>query len=477
MNLINVLTKSHFLRYMIAFGLIALVAFRLLADENHVKPLIGFSFLILGFTFAFYLNMSWRLITLIHSAHAHLTPQFFAKTKQAVVVTIALSLLPSLAFMPNFDLFSNVLAGQLLIILVIGLCYIFTPLFWLFVGVFILNGAFSYIVTEFNLTESFNQVIALVALALPLTIPFSLLALGIMIWRLDNFKLSADKLAQIKSGFSGNKFKPVSLNNSRANNQADAQEKTKKRFTFINFSMPTDKPYIGLRKLLATQKQLNKQQLLIIANGHPPFLTWLSMSIILGVFLVSYALASIDLFLVSLTDVTVFALVGFSGSLMLLSFINFLTHYRLNRLYLAKLRLTPLFKNDDDFSASLFKTYLKQQATCIVFSTVFVVIFFSLLGRMNVYFLAQLLSIYLVVFCYVTSLLLLGLSYNLMHKKIMMLLPIVFFIAINIYTLMYYFDVIDLSVSIMFAIVVSAILLLTLSWFNWKKHGINWQLA
>ena len=144
--------------------------------------------------------------------------------------------------------------------------------------------------------------------------------------------------------------------------------------------------------------------------------------------------------------------------------------------YLARLRLTPLFKNDSEFLYLLLKVFFKQQFIMLIFTLFSVSLVSWMIWPERPEVIANTLVLNLVSFCLFSALTLFGWHTKWQIKKLVAAVMIILFIILLPTALISFEQHFLLTDSSAFLFVLGcSVVLLMLMLAKWRAQALNWQ--
>ena len=144
--------------------------------------------------------------------------------------------------------------------------------------------------------------------------------------------------------------------------------------------------------------------------------------------------------------------------------------------YLARLRLMPLFNNDQEFSSLVLKVFFINQGKLLLFTLVSSTLVISMVWSESTTLLANTLVINMVSFCLFSALTLFGWHTKRQIKTmIMVVMMILFILLIPIAMISYTQNTHLLTSNITLGMMVTGFSLLMLALVKWKFKAPSWQ--
>ena len=455
MNLIHVFTKNWLLRL---FYLLAIVSGIVSSFALEDKMTVSVVFFMAG-NFYLYLTLAYRILILSQNDFAYTIPNYFEKLKKTLLIIVLVSLLPNLVILPDVQLFSAALTWQLSLLILLVLTA-FQPKTWFLLAFIFIAPSVLEEITD-NSTVSLD-VFSYYNYSFPLLFAVVFLFLH----KLEKIKLSDKAKSQYLKLANQSMMMSFSDNEKKA---LKSPNKVQQWFNGGNLAI--------YRKMLMNNQVLKRHQLVEISCVGPSSIgraSWLAYTCGIVLFCLtanyfSFSFEAIERSYLMFVGVITSGFVGISST-------TFLYTAKGRKNYLARLRVSPLFHDDQQFSYALLTTLFKSQITVVLLAVVnSLIVFITVIPELgNV--LSNTLAINALLFFLGTGLVLLSFQTTWLHEYF------VYFI-IGIATLVSVF-LVDISLSNQFELINNPIyvytLLMSVGLFvmglvAWLTKPISWQ--
>jgi len=459
MNIINILTKGWLFRIFTVLLLLIAIAFSFIMDASEKQSTYGVAFPILFINFYLLGLVGYRVALLSQHTMAKVIPDYYLRLKGAVKKILGFSLLTTLTLLPNVIMMLGSMTWLLVIFLFLVISYI-QPSVWLVFSASIFAVTFSSF--DLTLEQAHYWLWQVPAYCLPL---FGFISYQV-IERLEKFKMK-EELKLRYSTYSG-------LSMASSFNGIDKiPEKARPKFQ----QWIIDNNLVMFRKLLRSDKKISKLTLVDIASsgvnrfGKATFFGWSAMVVLFCLYQ--------HFFPLSTNTADSFYMIFFAMfSVSLTAMGSIISFFTLNerKEYLARLRLMPLFNNEQEFSQLVLKVFFINQGKLLLFTLVSSTLVISMVWSEPTELLANTLVINTVSFCFFSALVLFGLHTKSHVKTIIMVIMVILFILlIPVAVITYYQNIHLLMSNTTQGVMIIGFVLLMLALAKWKFKIPSWQ--
>jgi len=458
MSIVNILTKGWLFRIFTVLLLLTAIGFSFFLDTSEEKSTYGVAILLVLINFYLLGLVGYRIALLTQHNMAQVIPDYFRQLKRAIKQILLFSLLTTLTLLPNVTMVIGAMTWLMIIFLFIAISYIIPSIWFVFsASIFALTfGSF-----DFTLEQAHYWLWQVPAYCLPL---FSFISYQV-IERLEQFKMK-ESLKLRYSTYSG-------LSMGGTFNSIDKMpDKARPKLQ----QWIIDNNLVMFRKLLRSDKIISKLTLVDIASsgvnrfGKATFLGWSTAVVLFCLYQQFFPLstnASDNFYMMFFAMFSV----GINAMGSIVSF--FTLNERKD--YLARLRLMPLFNNEQEFSQLVLKVFFINQGKLLLFTLVSSTLVISMVWSEPAKLLVNTLVINVVSFCLFSTLTLLGWHTKKQVKTIMMVIMVILFILLIPIALISYDQNINLFTSeITQGLMVSGFILLMLALVKWKLKAPSW---
>ncbi len=459
MNIINILTKGWLFRIFTVLLLLIAIGVSFFMEASEKQSTYGVAFLIFFINFYLLGLVGYRVALLSQHTMAKVVPDYYLQLKGAVKKILGFSLLTTLTLLPNVIMMLGSMTWLMVIFLFLAISYI-QPSVWLVFSASIFAVTFSSF--DFTLEQADYWLWQVPAYCLPL---FGFISYQV-IERLEKFKMK-EELKLRYSTYSG-------LSMASSFNSIDKMpEKARPKFQ----QWIIDNNLVMFRKLLRSDKKISKLTLVdIAASGINRFgkATFFGWSTAVALFCLYQ-----QFFPLSTNTADDFYMMFFGMfSISLTAMGSIISFFTLNerKEYLARLRLMPLFNNEQEFSRLVLKVFFINQGKLLLFTLVSSTLVISMVWSEPTELLANTLVINTISFCFFSALVLFGLHTKKQVKTIIMVIMMILFILLIPVAVITYDQNIHLLMSnTTQGVMVIGFVLLMLALAKWKFKIPNWQ--
>ncbi|NQZ23823.1 MAG: hypothetical protein HRT53_17455 [Colwellia sp.] len=459
MSIINTLTKGWLFRIFTALLLLTAIVFSFFWDTSEKQSTYGVAILILFINFYLLGLVGYRVALLTQHTMAKVIPDYYLQLKGAVKKILLFSLLTTLTLLPNVTMMLGTMTWLLVIFLFLAISYL-QPSVWLVFSASIFAVTFSSF--DFTLAETNYWLWQVPAYCLPV---FGFISYQV-INRLDRFKMRPELKVRY-STYSG-------LSMSSSFNSIDKMpEKARPKLQ----QWIIDNNLVMFRKLLRSDKKISKLTLVDIASsgvnrfGKASFFGWSTTVALFCLYQHFFPLSTN-----TADDFYMMFFAMFSVGINAMgSTISFFTLNE-RKEYLARLRLMPLFNNEQEFSRLVLKVFFINQGKLLLFTLVSSTLVISMVWSDPTKLLVNTLVINTVSFCFFSALVLFGLHTKKQVKTIIMVIMMILFILLIPVAVISYKENIHLLISnTTQGVMVIGFVLLMLALAKWKFKVPSWQ--
>lgn len=469
MNLLHTLTKGWFIRgfYLLVLVPVLYVRFTVgLVNVDNKQVAFVYALALLAVNALCYVKISWQVVALTKQSLAAIIPYYHQKIKRALYQLILVSLLPALLLLPNIQLFFSLISVQLMLICLIVLCYLFPTIYGLVLILLVGNVFIQQLLQTFNIGMSNETAyfifIELTAYCLPIWLFFSVYS----IHRLEHLQVSEKLIKYIKMSFTADAFKLKAMRDE----EVTSDNVISQFFQRIRLGAST-----RIRKQLLTTKN-NKVDLLSVANEAFLFSSRENLAVA-GLFMFSvYIMLQFDLFTLhnSVDGVFLFAL---SGSVMACSLLHIVSHFWEKKSYLSRLRLTPLFNDEQDFTTVLLKSWLLLLGRCFFSVMVIMVFSFELFLEASALLYFHTIFFNVIIFCVVFALSTLFVNSAWLSRWVLFLIILVCVVPMFALSIAVHHYQYMLPLAWYLVIAVLTAMTVVYGMKRLQRQGVHWQLS
>ncbi|XPF93138.1 hypothetical protein ACM9HF_14055 [Colwellia sp. RE-S-Sl-9] len=397
----------------------------------------------------------------MHVDQAKLIPHYFLQLKKTLAVLIICSLIPSLLLLPNVQAVATLWSWQMAFVLLIMLCFRYQKIAWALIVIPIVN----MIANSLNITFPKELILYVLSDVMTYCLPVLCFCLYWAVSRIEQFTISPIRVNNIINLYEANILK-TKISNINS-------DKKHENNWIKNVFQPDHQLAQSVISKLNNLRQLSKVELLSIAGGNSLMNVRGAINVIglnCVMFFVFFQLKGLEF------SIIILFLVHSGGILSLLmskSVINFTA----SKSYLARLRLTPIFENEQQFNMALLGGYLHQQLMGAVVSLSIAFIFLYINNTMSLDLFWQLIVANVLSFSALTTVLLWGFFQANPSRKYIISVQIIISLFIGICSAARYFENDFLSNQTLIFISVGIIISALISLFVWMKKGINWSVG
>jgi hypothetical protein len=390
---------------------------------------------------------------------SHVIPDYYPKLKRALKTILLFSMLSTTILLPDVIMVLGLMTWLLIVFLFLVMTYI-QPKVWIAFSALWLAIVFSPF--DLTLAQANYWLFQVAAYLLPLVGFISYQ----MVERLDKFKMSEE----VKLRFSA--YSGLSIANS-FNSIEKIPEKSRPKFQ----QWLIDNNLMVFRKLLRSNEKVSKLTLVDIAAsgvtrfGKSSFFTWSIVIVLFCCYQQFYPLSnktadSFYMMFFAMFSVGIVAM----GSIM--SFFAF----NERKEYLARLRLMPLFSNEQEFTRLILRVFFINQGKLLLFTLVSCTVIILMVWPDSAELLLNTLVINIVSFCLFSAVTLFGWHTRKQVKLIVMVLMMLFLILLIPTAMISYDQHFLLTTSDTFnSVMLTGFALLLVALLNWLFKAPSWQ--
>lgn len=475
MNLLHVLTKGLVGRIIFIVVMLFIITLKIFILPDTLKSDIFVGIVIVLLSLGVYLKTSFHFVILMHSLHAKLTPGFFPKLKQALFTLVALSLLPALLLLPNIEALLILWSWQFATLLVIMLCYKFRSLYWAIIIVMIGNGFIASFINNYNIRFPEELMKSLMSQGMLYCLPVWLMLFIFFTLRIEKHLLPTARFAKLKQVYQGDIFHVNKRHMLSSSNENKPVSTWRQNNWLQNLMNPPHQLAKNIAAKLYRSQPLAKTQLIAIATGGINYLNFRSMLTAFFMAAMFFAIIYTN-FLNIESEFSMGLILAFGcGGALASSMAQFMVSFNQNKGYLARLRLTPLFENEQRFNKAVLRCYLFQQGRMFAFSLFILFSYLQLFTTVAPSLYVQVLGANLLSFFSVTCILIWGLQRSKLSNVVQIFGATIIGLTIGLYTLMQYSGYYQLSTQTLIIVVAIIFSITVFSLLNWSKKGVNWR--
>jgi len=459
MNLIHVLTKGWLFRLFCSFLFLIAIGLTLFLEAPEQKHIFGIASLLLFANFYLLGTIGYRVALLSQQRTAQVVPDYYLKLKNSVKQIVSFSLMATLILLPDLFVVLSLMTWTLAVFIFLASTYL-QPKIWFLVSAL----WFMCILNSFE--WSIEQVNSYFFQAPAYFLPVLALLSHLLIARLDKFKMSEAVRARF-TAYSGLTMA------SSFNCFEKIPEKSRPKFQ----QWMVDTNFSKFRQQLQTDKSMSKTSLVNIASsgitqfGKSSYIGWSIAIALFGIYQ--------QMFPLSVKAMDNFYMIFFAMfSVSIVAMGSMMTFFSFNerKSYLARLRLMPLFSNEQDFTRSILKVFFINQGKLLTFTLMSSLAILLMVWPNPLELFANIFVINIVSFCFFSALVLFGWHTKMQIKPVVMVIMMLFFILLIPTAIISYDQHISLlSNKTFIGVMVTGFVLLLTILLKWKFKTPSWQ--
>ena len=459
MNIINVLTKGWLFRIFTTLLLLIAFGLSIFMDVSDKQSTYGTAILLITANFCLLSLVGYRVVLLSQHNMAQVMPDYYPKLKKALKKVLLFSLLTTVTLLPNVTMMLGSMTWLLIIFLFLSLTYIQPNVWLIFAAAMIAPNfiSFDYTVTQVN-----YWLWQVPAYCLPI---FGFISYQV-IERLEQLKMSDAVKLRLSA------FNNLSFTNS-FNSSEQMPEKPRPKLQ----QWVIDNNLVMFSKLLNSNKKIKKLTLIDMACsgvnrfGKATFFGWSTMVVLFCLYHYLFPLSTKTAYGFYMMFFAIFSVsIVAMGSIM--------SFFTLNERkgYLARLRLMPLFTNEQEFTRLVLTAFFINQGKLLLFTLLSSTVIISAVWPEATELLTNTVAINMVSFCFFSALALLGWHTKWQVKSMIMVTMFMLFMLLIPTAMISQNQNIHLVTSELFqGVMVTGFALLMIALIKWKFKAPSWQ--